>query len=58
MTATLVFGVLIVVIVLALQRNDARQRNRPRDPAGSATVRDRDAERVAADLAAAATRRR
>ena len=51
MTATVVFGVLIVLIVLALQRNHARQRY-DRGLAGSGTVRDRDAERVVADTAA------
>jgi hypothetical protein len=55
MTATVVFGVLIVLIALALQRNHARQRY-DQPLAGSPTVRDRDAERVSADLTAAARR--
>ncbi len=52
MAATVVFGVLIVLIFLAVQRNHARQRYGQRGLAGSGTALDRDAERVSADAAA------
>lgn len=51
MTATIVLLVLIALVVLALQRNHARQRyHRQQDLAGSPAARDRDAERVLSDL--------
>jgi hypothetical protein len=53
MTAVVVFLVLVVLVALGLQRNHARQRYHPAALAGSGTATDRDAERVATDLAAA-----
>ncbi|HEX3588815.1 MAG TPA: hypothetical protein VHV74_04215 [Pseudonocardiaceae bacterium] len=55
MAETLAFGVIILLIALALQRNHVRQRYHPATPAGSTTATDRDVERVAADLSSAAT---
>jgi hypothetical protein len=53
MTATIVFFVLIVLTVLALQRNHARRRYHRQPLEGSATATDRDEQRVAGDLLAA-----
>lgn len=55
MAETLAFGVIILLIALALQRNHVRQRYHPMTPAGSTTATDRDVERVAADLSSATT---
>jgi len=48
---------LVALLVAALERNSRRQ-SYPRDPyAGSRAGRDRDVERIAADLRAAADRK-
>ena len=48
---------LVVLIALGLERNRRRQPYpRPRNPKGSSDVQDRDLERVAAELRAAAER--
>jgi hypothetical protein len=56
MTATIVFFALIVLIVLALQRNHTRRRYHRQPLDGSVTATDRDAQRMAEDLTAAGRR--
>jgi hypothetical protein len=57
MAAMTTLVIILGLVVLALQRNHARQRDGTRRLAGSGTAVDRDVERVVVDLEAAGARR-